>query len=74
MVAYFWLGSYGGCFLLKNSNSRGYTHLMPCPTQGALKIVRPSFGAALKYFDAFLGRIVNQEIKEFTAVKWEQIQ
>jgi|TARA_B110000971_G_scaffold101795_1_gene104679 sialic acid synthase SpsE len=47
---------------------------MPCHTQGALKIVRPSFGAALKYFDAFLGRIVNQEIKEFTAVKWEQIQ
>tara|TARA_B110000902_G_C14097434_1_gene509317 strand:- start:178 stop:321 length:144 start_codon:yes stop_codon:yes gene_type:complete len=47
---------------------------MPCHTQGALKIVRPSFGAALKYFDAFLGRIVNQEIKESTAVKWEQIQ
>tara|TARA_B100000795_G_scaffold236697_1_gene196953 strand:- start:468 stop:1520 length:1053 start_codon:yes stop_codon:yes gene_type:complete len=43
-------------------------------TQDVIRSVRPGFGLSPKYFDALLGRAVTQDIKEFTAVKWEQIK
>ena len=43
-------------------------------TQDVIKSVRPGFGLSPKYFDALLGRTVTHDIKEFTAVKWEQIK
>jgi pseudaminic acid synthase len=43
-------------------------------TQDVIRSVRPGFGLSPKYFDALLGRTVTHDIKEFTAVKWEQIK
>ena len=36
-----------------------------------LRIVRPGLGLPPKYYDIFLGRTVNQDVKKGTALKWD---
>ena len=43
-------------------------------TEKNLRIVRPGLGLEPKYYDILLGRKVNQEVKEGTALQWELIQ
>ena len=42
-------------------------------TEKNLRIVRPGYGLAPKYYDILLGRAVNKKINKGTAVKWELI-
>jgi N-acetylneuraminate synthase len=35
-----------------------------------LRVVRPGYGLAPKYYDLLLGRRVNRDLKKGTAVDW----
>ncbi|WP_286171863.1 pseudaminic acid synthase [Gracilibacillus phocaeensis] len=42
-------------------------------TENNIKIVRPGFGLAPKYFDIVLGKQVNQSVQKGTPLRWELI-
>jgi pseudaminic acid synthase len=42
-------------------------------TQENLRIIRPGFGLAPKYYHGLLGQKVNQSVKKGTAMKWELV-
>jgi N-acetylneuraminate synthase len=42
-------------------------------TKDNLRIIRPGMGLAPKYFDIFLGRKINKDVKKGTAVTWDFI-
>jgi len=42
-------------------------------TENNLRIIRPGMGLSPKYYDTFLGKLVNKTIKKGTPVSWELI-
>ncbi len=43
-------------------------------TADAVRSVRPGFGLAPKYLEAVVGPVVGRDVKQATAVNWEQIE